>query len=211
MLNRILITQPDVGNDRGRRAARRRHVHGPQNGSGRFPGPERADGRRDDRGERHGGRRSRADRDLPDRNGRERSDRRASRPFELDLRLLGRMGRVRLGNRHLPGPPDRIRKAGCAERDASERRRDADTRAAVVHPGRADDYRPDLGQHFARRTADTGRLDDPPPTALDRRCSPGDRHRRRYQGVPNPAGPCPDETFRRHDGRSARRGREPDP
>ena len=53
--------------------------------------------------------------------------------------------------------------------------------------------------------------DDPPPTALDRRCSPGDRHRRRYQGVPDPAGPCPDETFRRHDGRSARRGREPDP
>lgn len=34
-----------------------------------------------------------------------------------------------LGNRHLPGPPDRIRKAGCAERDASEQRRDADTRA----------------------------------------------------------------------------------
>lgn len=67
----------------------------------------------------------------------ERSDRRASRPFVLDLRLLGRMGRVRLGNRHLPGPPDRIRKAGCAERDASEQRRDADTRAAVVHPGQS--------------------------------------------------------------------------
>ena len=70
---------------------------------------------------------------------------------------------------------------------------------------------PTLGQHFARRTADTGRLDDPPPSALDRRRSPGDRHRRRHQGVPDPAGPCPDETFRRHDGRSARRGREPDP
>ena len=103
-------------------------------------------------------------------------------------------------------------KLATLQRNASEQRRDADARTAVVHSGRADDYRPDLGQHFARRTADTGRLDTSAPGCSRPEAWPrstvigGDI--KEYQILLDPA-------RMKHFGvttrRSARRRREPDP
>lgn len=53
-----------------------------------------------------------------------------------------------------------------------------------------------LGQRFAGGIAHPGRLDHPSPPALHRGSSPGNGHRGRHQGVPDPDEPRPDEVLR---------------
>ena len=185
MLNRIIrffAAEPPAGSRRVGAAARGRHLPGHPRRGRCLPRPERPDGRRHDRSQRHGRRRGRAAGHLSHRDRRERRHGRAPRPLLIDHRLLGRLGRVRMGHGHLPRPSDRLREARRHRREPSRQCRQPDARTPVVDPRRAAHRRPDGRQHLDARPEDAGRLDDPPAAALDRRRGAGGRTRRRRQG-----------------------------
>ena len=62
----------------------------------------------------------------PDRVAAQRGHRRAARPLGVRHRAVDRLGRVRLGHRHLPRPPGRRREAAAGPRAAARRRQPGD-------------------------------------------------------------------------------------
>ena len=88
---------------------------------------------------------------------------------------------------------------------------ESDPRTAVVDPGRADDRRPYLGQHFTARAANHRRLEHPSAAALHRRRGASHRHRRRNPGIPDSARPDPHEKLQRLARRGDERRERPEP
>lgn len=176
MLNKIIkfaLTNRLFVLGRGRPAPGGRHLHHGPHGGGRVSRPERPDRRGDDRSQRHGPRGGRAAGDLPGRDGRERRHRRAARAFLLDDRILGRLGRVRLGHGHLPRPADRLRKTGRSGGVAPGNGGQSHARTAVVDSGRSDDPRPHGRFDLDAGPAHAGRLDHSSAAAVDGRRGAG--------------------------------------